>query len=356
MKADEVRPWIFLLAGSVIGGLCAYLVFGGVSEERRLLNARLSEFAGMSEADRHLVRLSYDDLAAQPVERHEELSRLNRLLTSDLRYKTVLERYVSWRKSLSREELDQYGQFGSAERLEYVRSRWKRGELAGGAELEIRFRGAYARQLPVLRISAEELWRLAETIIPEDLRPDSLQQELQELETDARKVLCLTLWIFEQVSETRENPEQLRGVNDGIRTASEWLLNDVSDEEWRRAFRVHWDTARDRPWEMGWLLPIVYTVLSESANELGGELVRSFPLNEKQLLDEFALLDVVQQRELMKQSPSQARISLQFMTREEIAETAEQRLVVKFAKFAKERDQLLRTISYGIGVIPRQSR
>ena len=356
MRADQLRPWVYLLAGSVVGGLCAYLLFGGVSDERRLLNERFSEFAGMSESDRHLVRLSYEDLAAQPAARREELNRLQGLLTSDPQFEDVLKRYGEWRKSLSREELDQYVQLSSAERLEYVRSRWMRSELAGGAELEIRFPGAYARQLPVLRITAEELWRLAGTIIPEERRPEVLRQELAELETDARKGLCLTLWIFEQVSETRENPEKLRGANDGIRIARDWLLTEVGDVEWRRAFKRHWETARDRPWEMGWLLPIVYTVLSESADKLGGDLLRSFPLNEKQLLDEFALLDVVQQRELMKQSPSQARISLQFMTRAEIAETAEQRLVVKYAEFAKERDQLLRTIAYGIGVVPRQSR
>ena len=354
MSGSVVRSWMMLLAGCAVGGLCAYLMFGGVGSERRLLNERLAEFSGMSESDRHLVRLSYEDLAAQSVGRRAVVSDLHELVKSDPQFESVLKRYGDWRKSLSRLELEQYGQLGAAEQLAFVRSSWMKVGLAGGAELEIRFPDAYSRRLPVLHITAEECWRLAGTIIPEDQRPESLRKELGELQTDARRGLCLTLWIFERVSEARENPEQLRGADGGIRIARDWLLDEVGDVEWRRSFRSAWETVKDRPWEVGWLLPIVYTVLSESADQLGGELLRSFPLDEKELLNEFAALDVGVQRELMKQSPSQARLRLQVMTRADIAKTADQRLVVSFARFARVRDQLLRTISYGIGVAPRR--
>lgn len=349
------RSEFLMLLGAAVGGVCAYGFWGGVSLDRQLLNEQLIKYQALSEEQRRLVRLSSEDLLAQSESRRAKVFELQGAVESEAGLSEVLERYSNWRRSLSREELDQYEQLEAAERLEFVRSRWQTESSRGSAELEIRFSDAYARRLPVLHISAVECWRLAGAIVPEEQRPEELRRELAELDTDALRGLCLVLWIFERVAAARENPEQLRGVDSSIRTARDWLLTEVSDSEWREAFRRSWGTVENRPWELGWLLPIVFTVLSESAEQLGEELLRSFPLRDEQLLEEFAALDVGKQRSLMQMPPSQARSQLQFLTREDTASNPQQRLVVKFARFAGERDQLLRTISFGIGVAPRRS-
>lgn len=355
MKSLWLHPAMWLIAGAVAGSATALFVQARPDAERQLLNERAMQYQQLSEEQRHLVRLSYEDLKSQSAERQQHVRALHAASQQDPRLADVIRRYSEWRQELPRTERDQFQQLDTAGRLEFVRSRWNSGLPDAPAAMEIRFSDASTRRLPPLHISASEFWQLASVIVPESQRPDSLRQELAAFRTDALRGLCLTLWIFERVNAARENPVQLRGVDEGIRTARNWLLNEPRDTAWRNAFRESWQGVENRPWEVSWLVRIVYPVLSEAAEQLGQELLRSYPLSDSQLLDEFSALSANQQRELMKLSPTLGRARLQFLTRADTAESPEQRLVVKFAEFARNRDQLLRTIFFSIGLAPRST-
>lgn len=353
MKHPLLHPAAWMILGACCGVAAAMLLWARPDAQRETLNQRATQFQELSEEQRRLVRLSYNDLKSQSTERQLQVASIHAALQHDTRLTTTLERYSSWQQALPRTDRDRYQQLDANGRLEFVRSRWNTGLPDDAAVLEIRFSDASARRLPPLHISASEIWSLANSIVPEQQRPESLQRELAALPTDSLRGLCLTLWIFERVAAARENPAQLRGVEEGIRTARDWLLNEARDTAWRNAFRESWQGVEKRPWEVSWLVRIVYPVLSEAAEQLGQELLRKYPLSDTQMLDEFSSLTVNQQRELMKLPPTLARARLQFLTRADTAESPEQRLVVRFAEFARNRDQLLRTIFFSIGLSSR---
>lgn len=353
MKSLWLHPISWLLVGAACGSGSSLLLTATPDDERLLLTDRAQQYQQLSEEQRRLVRLGYEDLQSQSGERQLQVTAMHAALQQDPQLSSALQRYSTWRQTLPRTERDQYQQLDVTGRIEFVRSRWNSGLPDAASLMEIRFSDASARRLPSLHISAAEIWSLAAAIVPEPQRPESLQRELTEFRTDSLRGLRLTLWIFEQVAAARENPAQLRGVEEGIRSARNWLLSEPRDSSWRQAFRDSWQGVENRPWEVSWLVRIVYPVLSEAAEKLGQELLRSYPLSDTQLLEEFSSLSVSQQRELMKLPPATGRSRLQFLTRADTAESPEQRLVVKFAEFARNRDQLLRTIFFSIGLAPR---
>ncbi|MFM7058484.1 MAG: hypothetical protein ACKO2P_16345 [Planctomycetota bacterium] len=350
---QQLAAW--LIAGALAGSTSALLCLSHPDASRRLLNERAVQYQQLPEEQRHLVRLSYQDLKSQSAERQQQVRAMHEASQQDPQLASVIRRYSKWQQELPRTERDQYQQLDAAGRLDFVRRQWNSGIPDAAATMEIRFTDASARRLPPLHISASEFWQLASVIVPETQRPESLKRELSEFRTDSLRGLCLTLWIFERVNAARANPAQLRGIDEGIRTARNWLLNNPRDTAWRNAFREAWQGSENRPWEVSWLVRIVYPVLSEAADELGQELLRSYPLSDSQLLDEFSALTRNQQRDLMTLPPTLGRTRLQFLTRADSAESPEQRLVVKFAEFARNRDQLLRTIFFSIGLAPRNT-
>jgi gas vesicle protein len=355
MKTCSRYPAAWLITGAVVGSASALLFLWRPDAGRQLLDERAAQYQELPEEQRHLVRLSYQDLKSQSAERQREVRAIHSVSRQDPQLARVIRRYSEWQQELPRTERNQYQQLDVAGRIDFVRRHWSTTVPNSAATMEIRFSDASARRLPPLRISASEFWQLASVIVPESQRPDSLRQELAEFHTDSLRALCLTLWIFERVNAARENPAQLKGVDEGIRTARNWLLNEPRDTAWRNAFRESWQGVKNRPWEVSWLVRIVYPVLSEAAEELGQELLRNYPLSDSQLLDEFSSLTQNQQRELMTLPPALGRARLQLLTRADTAGTPEQRLVVKFAEFARNRDQLLRTIFFSIGLAPRST-
>ena len=118
MKHPLLHPAAWMILGACCGVAAAMLLWARPDAQRETLNQRATQFQELSEEQRRLVRLSYNDLKSQSTERQLQVASIHAALQHDTRLATTLERYSSWqqapmrcsRRTPSQHSMGQHGQ------------------------------------------------------------------------------------------------------------------------------------------------------------------------------------------------------------------------------------------------------
>lgn len=346
MKSSNAISLLIALASASMGSLLALILLGKSSGERQFLQAQSDRFHQLTDEEKHNLLLSYRDFTSQTTARQQQLRDIHSAALSDPTLEKTLGHFGDWWKQLSRSDWDTWLTLNEENRLAFVKTRWS--DVDGkrtGSDIEIRFSEAYARRLPRLRITTQECLMLISEMLPERDRSEEVRVDLSTLKSDGHRALRLNLSLFEQM----QPPQQLAKTAERIYSLKAILLHQIADSEWKVAFQEAIRPVEGRSWEVGWLTPIVYSIFSQSAMKLGNDLLREFPVNEEQMLEEFEQITADQQRAIMTMAPAQAKARLEFLAQTDSARGPEQQLLRRYAEFAGHRDRLTRSASFGLG-------
>jgi hypothetical protein len=346
MKGSKAISLLIAPASAFTGALLALILLGKSGGEHQFLQSQSDRFHQLTDEEKRNLWLSYRDFISQTATRQQQLRDIHSAVLRDPRLENTLRHFGDWWKQLSRSDWDTWLTLNEENRLGFVKTRWADvGVRRTGSDIEIRFAEAYARRLPRLRLTTQECLILISAMLPEQDRSEEVRVDLNNLKSDGHKALRLNLCLFEQM----QPPPQLAKTADRIYSLKSILLNEIGDSEWKAAFQKAIRPVEGRTWEVGWLTPIVYSIFSQSAMKLGNDLLREFPVNEEQMLEEFEQINADQQRAIMTMSPAQAKARLEFLAQTDSANGPEQQLLRRYAEFAGHRDQLTRTASFGLG-------
>jgi len=348
----QLRSRQFLLgcSGLILGTVAAVSIIGTRNTSQITLAENAARFKQLPEQEQRLLRLSFRDYLAQPLQRQIQLQEIHALSSSSPPANTALAHFGDWWKDLSRSDWDTWAALDENERLQFVKDRWNSTENPRAtAEIEIRFPATYERFFSRLHLTHAELESIVFQLVPATERPAAIQQTLADLPSDRIRSLSLILWMFRELAEQGEQPQRNEIVIQKMKRMKELLIASVHDDDWKQKFQSALRNVEGRSIEVYWLTPVVYAVLGQSATQLGRELLRDFPVTEDAVLAEFDRFPAAQQQELMQLPPAQARARLQFLAQIQSAKGPQQTLLQQFAEYSRNSEQLMRTATFGFG-------
>ena len=341
LVSELLLPAICILCGAA----GSVLVWGGESEDRVALNRQLEKFRALDDEQQQAVRRSFADFSAQSETRKSAINSVHRTVQQDPALRATIESYYTWWSALDQSEWDAFQEMNAEDRLTFARSRMNT-EPDPAKQIVVEFPGPVSSRLPPLHMTFEEFGRIIAEALENTERPQSLQDEMRELSTEQHRTLRLALWVFETFPNQRDASEaERRGklLHSAVR-------NNVSDTVWKARFKATLESLSGKPYERGWMFMTLLSVLSTATTTLGEDLHDQFPVTDQQIKDAFASLeDKELQQSLMTMPADEARTRLQFLAQSMGDRTPEEQLLIRYIRFAKDREKILRFTTFGFG-------
>lgn len=344
-RGSLISEWLLPLVCILCGAAGSVLVWGSESEDRVALNRQLGKFLALDDEQQQAVRRGFADFSAQSETRKAVINSVHYTVQQDPALRATLESYYTWWSALDQSEWDAYQEMNTADRLTFARSRMNT-ESDPAKQIVVEFPGPVSSRLPPLHMTFEEFGRIIAEALNETERPQSLQDELQALSSEQHRTLRLALWVFETFPNQRDAGEaERRGklLHSAVR-------NNVSDTIWKARFKATLESMSGKPYERGWMFMTLLSVLSTATVTLGEDLHDQFPVTDQQIKEAFASLeDKELQQSLMTMSADEARTRLQFLAQSVGDQTPEEQLLLRYIRFAKDRERILRFATFGFG-------
>ena len=165
--------------------------------------------------------------------------------------------------------------------------------------------------------------------------------------------MALALWLFERF---RVDPDREKRAVQGEKTLKAVLAN-VGDSAWKAEFEQIIADNSEKSFFRFWILRNLLVILDQSTMALGNRLTKQFPVSDDEIVLAFvSLTDKTRQHSLMVMPSDEARTRLQFLAQSNRKQTPEQKLLVKFIAFTRDRQRVIGALTFGLGNRPPQTR
>ena len=347
-----------ILKGIVLPGVCiavgcvaAVAVVGSSSEEHALLRNRLAEFRGFEEDQRKMIKASFTEFSIQTDDRKRGIIALHGAVQNDSKLKHGLERYFAWWSSLSQSEWDSFPEMSRAQQIGFAKARINK-QTRTEKPIVVDFADWGQTSLQPLHLTIDECGQIITDSLKDTQIPPEIAGEVQQLKLPEHRSLARSLWLFERfpIDSDREARVVQR---ERILKA---VLANVSDDAWKAEFEQIIADNSEKSFFRFWMLRNLLVILDQSTMALGNRLTKQFPVSEDEIVAAFVNLgDKSRQHSLMVMPSDEASTRLEFLAQSSRAQTAEQKLLVKFIAFARDRQRIIGGIIFGLGDRPPQN-
>jgi len=346
------------LKGIVIPGVCiasgsaaAVAFVGSSSEEHALLKSRLAEYRELGEDQRKMVKASFAEFSIQTDDRKREIIALHGAVQNDPKLKDGLERYFEWWSSLSQSEWDSFPQMNREQQIVFAKARINK-QTETEKTIVIDFADWGQTSLQPLHLTIDECGQIITDSLKETQIPLEIADEVQQLKLSEHRSLALSLWLFERF---RIDPDREARAVQSEKILKAVLAN-VSDAAWKAQFEQIIAGNSQKSFFSFWILRNLLVILDQSTMALGNRLTKQFPVSEDEIVTAFVNLgDKSRQHSLMVMPSDEASTTLEFLAQSSRTQTPEQKLLVKFIAFTRERQRIIGAISFGLGNRPPQN-
>ena len=344
---DVLIPGVCIALGSAT----AVAVVGSSSQEHALLNSRLAEYRELREDQRKMVKASFAEFSIQTDDRKREIIALYEAVQKDPKLKDGLEKYFAWWSSLSQSEWDSFPEMSREHQIGFAKARINK-QTETEKTIVVDFADWGQTSLQPLHLTIDECGQIIADSLKDLQLPPEIADEVQQLKSSEHRSLALSLWLFERF---RIDPDR-----DARRVQSEKIqkavLANVSDAAWKAEFEQIIADNTEKSFFRFWILRNLLVILDQSTMALGNRLTKQFPVSEDEIIAAFVNLgDKSRQHSLMIMPSDEASTRLEFLAQSSRAQTPEQKLLVKFVAFARDRQRIIGAIIFGLGNRPSQN-
>ena len=354
-----VKHTVIPVTGLAIGCAGAVAIVGASSEEHTFLKSRLHEFTSLDAEQQKAVKASYAEFSLQTKDRRNEIVDLYQAVEADPELHQALERYSDWWSSLSRSEWDSFPGMTREQQIAFAKARINRQAESSTAVI-VEFSGWGQTSLQPLHLTLDECERIITLSLQDVEIPDDVSLEINQLHSSEHRSLACSLWLFDQFQHSTDRDALVLQGEKILKS----VLNNVGDDEWRVQFRKIIDGNSDRRFFKFWVFQNLLVILKQSTMVLGNRLTKEFPVSEEEIVAAFVSMeDKARQHSLMTMPSDEARTRLEFLAQLNRAQTPEQKLLVKFIAFARDRQRIIGAITFQLGdrqrrnseIVPPQS-
>ena len=206
--------------------------------------------------------------------------------------------------------------------------------------------------LQPLHLTIDECGQIIADSLKDLQLPPEIADEVQQLKSSEHRSLALSLWLFERF---RIDPDREARTVQSEKILKAVLAN-VSDAAWNAEFEQIIADNTEKSFFRFWILRNLLVILDQSTMALGNRLTKQFPVSEDEIIAAFVnLRDKSRQHSLMIMPSDEASTRLEFLAQSSRAQTPEQKLLVKFVAFARDRQRIIGAIIFGLGNRPSQN-
>jgi len=345
MKLSDFLKDIAVPAACLASGVAAAFALVSGSREHALLESRLIEFRQLDDREQKMVRSSFTEFSIQTDDRKRELIALHKAVQQNPDLKRGLEKYFAWWSSLSQPEWDNFPEMSREQQAAFARARINKLTEAGRTVV-VDFSDWGQTALQSLHLTIEECGKIITDSLKDTRIPPEIKDELQQLQSPEDRSLALSLWLFEQF---RNNPdrETLAVHSEKIRQA---VMANVSDDVWKNQFQQIVRDNSEKSFIRYWVFRNLLVIFDRSTMTLGNRLTKRSPVSEAEIVAAFVgLNDKARQHSLMVMPSEEARMRLEMLAQSSRTQTPEQKLLVKFIEFARDRQRIIGAITFGLG-------
>jgi hypothetical protein len=345
------RKAIVPAVGLAIGCSSAVIFVGTSSEEHTLLKDRLNKFAALDAEQQKMVKASSAEFSLQTKDRQNEIIALNEAVQADPELNLALERYSDWWSSLSRSEWDSFPGMTREQQIAFAKARIdKRAESS--AIVVVEFTGWGQTSLQPLHLTLDECESIINLSLHDVQIPGEVSAEINQLQSSEHRSLAYSLWLFDDFQHSTDRDALISQGEKILRS----VLANVGDDAWRNQFKELIKENSDRRFFKYWVFQNILVILKQSTMALGNRLTRQFPVSEEEIVSAFVSLeDKERQHSLMTMPSDEARTRLEFLAQLNREQTPEQKLLVKFIAFARDRQRIVGAITFQLGGRQRQN-
>jgi hypothetical protein len=339
------KSTVIPVVGLAIGCAGAIAIVGTSSEEHALLKKRHHEFRMLDAEQQKTVKASHAEYSLQTRDRQNEIVTLNQAVEADPELKKALERYSGWWSSLSRSEWESFPAMTREQQIEFARARINK-QAESSAAVVVEFSGWGQTLLQPLHLTLDECERIISLSLRDVQIPDEVSTEFNQLQSPEHRSLACSLWLFDQF---QHSTDRVALVLQGEKILKS-VLASVSDDAWRIQFEKIIAENSERKFFKIWAFQNLLVILKQSTMVLGNRLTQEFPVSEEEIVSAFVNLeDKERQHSLMTMPSDDARTTLESLAQLNRAQTPEQKLLVKFVAFARDRQRIIGRITFQLG-------
>ena len=200
--------------------------------------------------------------------------------------------------------------------------------------------------LQPLHLTTDECRQIISDSLQDTQIPPEIADEMEQLMLPEDRSLTLSLWLFERF---RIDPDRK-----ALALQSEKILNavlaNVSDDAWKHQFQQIVADNADKSFLKFWVFRNLLVIFDKSTMTLGSRLTKRFPVSDAEIVSAFVSLnDKHRQHSLMTMPSDEARMRLELLAQSNRTQTPEQKLLVKFIAFARDRQRVIGAITFGLG-------
>lgn len=343
--SESIKNVVIALLGIAIGSIAAVSLVGYSSDEHQVLSHHLEEFQKLSLEQQKMLKASATEFSIQTDERRQDIRSLHEAIQSDPELKSGLEKYSAWWSSLSQAEWDSFPAMDREQQIAFVKARINKSTNAEKSII-VDFAGWGQSSLQPLHLTLAE----CEKIISDSLKgmsaPPEISDDLKALKSSEHRALLRALWMFEYF---RENPDRqaMAAQSQKIRLS---VLANISDVAWKEQFQQIVEENINKVFLPFWLHRNLLVIMDQSTMALGDRLTKAFPVSEEETVKAFVSIeDKSRQYALMVMPSAEARVRLEFLAQEFREQTPEQKLLIRFIAFARERQRIIGALTFGLG-------
>ena len=334
-----------------LGGATAVAVVGSSSQEHALLSSRLAEYRELREDQRKMVKASFAEFSIQTDDRKREIIALYEAVQKDPKLKDGLEKYFAWWSSLSQSEWDSFPEMSREHQIGFAKARINK-QTETEKTIVVDFADWGQTSLQPLHLTIDECGQIIADSLKDLQLPPEIADEVQQLKSSEHRSLALSLWLFERF---RIDPDREARTVQSEKILKAVLAN-VSDAAWKAEFEQIIADNTEKSFFRFWILRNLLVILDQSTMALGNRLTKQFPVSEDEIIAAFVNLgDKSRQHSLMIMPSDEASTRLEFLAQSSRAQTPEQKLLVKFVAFARDRQRIIGAIIFGLGNRPSQN-
>ncbi|RLT07224.1 MAG: hypothetical protein DWI22_10415 [Planctomycetota bacterium] len=349
MKISEFMSGVMMpMVCIALGSVAAVAVVGRSSAEHALLSSHLLEYRELSEDQRKMVKASFAEFSIQTDDRQRDISALHEAVQNDLELQDGLERYFAWWSSLSQSEWDSFPEMTREHQIGFAKARINK-QTETEETIVVDFADWGQTSLQPLHLTIDECGQIIMDSLKDTEIPPEIAREVHLLKSPEHRSLALSLWLFERFRVDLDR--EARAVQS--KEILQAVLANVSDAAWEAEFEQIIAENSEKSFFRFWLLRNLLVIIDESTMALGNKLMKKFPVSEDEIVGAFVNLeDKSRQYALMVMPADEASTRLEFLAQSSRAQTPEQKLLVKFIAFARDRHRIIGAIIFGQGNRP----